>query len=104
MKSGRPRNEFPDGNRRFEENDSSRRNPALEIPDCDLWRAEERLVTSDVERWERAKAVFSAALAVDIEGRERVLDELCVNDAVLRDDVGELLKAHDRTGLVDEVA
>ncbi len=61
-------------------------------------------MTIDAERWQRAKAVFSAALAVDRQSRDRVLAELCSGDAELREEVGELLRAHDSTGFVDELA
>ena len=58
----------------------------------------------DAERWQRAKAVFSAALAVDLTVRDGVLNDLCAGDARLREEVSELLRAHDSAGFVDELA
>jgi len=58
----------------------------------------------NAERWERIKAAFSAAVTVDVTSRVRILSELCDGDATLREEVRDLLWAHDSTGVVDALA
>jgi eukaryotic-like serine/threonine-protein kinase len=61
-------------------------------------------VTIADERWQRIKAVFSAALTVEAASRDRILSELCGEDAALRAEVQELLRGHDSSGFVDALA
>lgn len=46
----------------------------------------------------RAKQIFGEAVALTDEARETLLDERCGSDATLRQEVEELLRAHDEAG------
>ena len=58
---------------------------------------------SDPERHQRVKAVFLAALAVNDAEREAFLRERCGDDAALRHEVDELLRADGGGGATLEV-
>lgn len=55
----------------------------------------------DRERWEKISALFEAALALPGERRGQWLDESCGGDSELRDEVGRMLAAHQRTGVLE---
>src|SRR5688572_25612361 len=57
------------------------------------------------ESWQRLKALFSEAMAVEASHRDAWLDEHCAGDADLRAELASLLAAHDReSAVVDQPA
>ena len=56
------------------------------------------------ERWRRVNELFHAALSRDAGAREAFLRAACEGDDALRDEVRELLGAHDEPGVVDRPA
>ena len=57
------------------------------------------------ESWQRLKALFADAMAVEASRRDAWLDEHCVGDADLRAELASLLAAHDReSAVVDQPA
>ncbi len=56
------------------------------------------------ERWQRIDALVGAALDRASDTRDAYLESECGDDAALLAEVRSLLAAHDRTGLMDELA
>src|SRR5260221_11087516 len=52
----------------------------------------------DAVQWRRAFSVFSAAIACDVDERERYLTDACVGDPAMRDAVDRLVRAHESAG------
>ncbi len=55
-------------------------------------------------RWQQVWSVFEAVLDRHADEREAFLDEVCADDTNLRHEVGSLIDAHERPGLIDEAA
>jgi len=54
--------------------------------------------------WQRAEAVFAAALDARPGEREALVDALCAGNPALKREVASLLEAHALTGAVDRLA
>ncbi|MEO8672769.1 MAG: serine/threonine-protein kinase [Tahibacter sp.] len=53
------------------------------------------------DRWVRLEQLFADALALEPAEREAFLQRHCADDAALRDEVAELLRSHDASGVLD---
>src|SRR4051812_40913395 len=56
------------------------------------------------DRWQQVQDVFAAAVECDTSARAQLLGDRCGDDQDLRREVESLLAAHDRPGLIDQLA
>src|SRR5687768_3706833 len=58
----------------------------------------------DSQRWHRLQELFSQARAMDLDARERLLQDSASADPELADELRSLLIAHARPGVMDALA